>query len=85
MILDDTIFCPDTIPDWVGPRKWSDDGAAIGLRTRYFRNGRHGGVEWIYAVDFAAGYDRWYGFGMGPDKTIADLIASGMKLRFQHG
>lgn len=59
---------------------YSDNGAAFGRRTRLFRNGAHGGVEWIYAVDYAGGDRRWYGYGMAPDCSIAELQADGMFL-----
>lgn len=60
---------------------YSDNGAAFGRRTRLFRNGAHGGVEWIYAVDYANGNDRWYGYlSTGGHETIASLQISGMFL-----
>jgi len=60
---------------------YTDNGAARGFRTRLFRDRPDGsGVEWTYAVDYAAGESRWYLFHpmMGP--TIKDLIAQGMVL-----
>ena len=43
---------------------FTDQGAErLNARTRYFRDAEGGGVEWIFAVDHAAGHDRWYGFG----------------------
>lgn len=59
---------------------YHDNGAAFGRRTRYFRNAAGGGVEWIYAVDWAGGDRRWYGFGMDGTATIAKLQAGGMFL-----
>lgn len=44
---------------------YTDNGANLNLRTRYFRDGAHGGIEWMYAVDYAAGERRWYGYGAG--------------------
>ena len=63
---------------------YNDNGAARGLRTRYFRDAPSG-VEWIYAVDYAGGspFTRWHTFGMAcytPDNSIAKLIARGMVL-----
>ncbi len=52
----------------------------FGLRTRYFRNCEAGGVEWMYAVDYASGERRWYGFNAIPNATIEKLIKSGMPL-----
>lgn len=63
------------------PKIFTDNGAARGNRTRYFRDCESGaGVEWMYAVDHAYGSDRWYGYGMEPDISIADLQARGMEL-----
>jgi hypothetical protein len=49
-------------------------------RTRYFRDAINGGVEWIFAVDHAAGHDRWYGFGPAGTRDIVALRAEGMHL-----
>ena len=60
---------------------YQDNGAAFGRRTRVFRNGLHGGVEWMYAVDYANGDRRWYGYLLtGGHETIASLQADGMFL-----
>jgi len=59
---------------------YHDNGAAFGRRTRFFRNAPLGGVEWMYAVDWANGDRRWYGFGMSPDNSIEKLKQSGMFL-----
>lgn len=58
---------------------YTDNGAAFGNRTRLFRN-TNGGVEWMYAVDYASGHDRWYGFGMQPNNSIDKLKSNGMFL-----
>ena len=58
---------------------YSDNGAAFGNRTRLFRD-CEGGVEWMFGVDYASGSDRWYGYGMEPDNSIAKLQAAGMFL-----
>lgn len=59
---------------------YSDNGAAFGNRTRVFRDGANGGVEWMYAVDWANGDRRWYGYGMSPDNSIDKLKKGGMFL-----
>ena len=60
---------------------FTDNGAdRIGGRTRYFRDAQNGGVEWMFAVDHAAGHDRWYGFGPAGDSDIAAMRANGMHL-----
>ena len=60
---------------------FTDNGAnRIGARTRYFRDAQNGGVEWMFAVDHAAGHDRWYGFGPAGDSDIAAMRANGMHL-----
>ena len=60
---------------------FTDNGAnRIGARTRYFRDAQNGGVEWMFAVDHAAGHDRWYGFGPTGDSDIAAMRANGMHL-----
>ena len=58
---------------------YSDNGAAFGRRTRYFRD-CEGGVEWIYGVDYANGSTRWYGFGCGPDNSISEMQKTGYYL-----
>lgn len=58
---------------------YTDNGAANGLRTRLFRN-TDGGVEWIYAADYAAGSDRWFFFHPGAGRSIEDLKRNGMFL-----
>ena len=58
---------------------YQDNGAKFGRRTRVFRNGAHGGVEWQYAVDHVNGDRRWYGY-LGGHETIASLQVSGMEL-----
>jgi len=64
---------------------YQDNAAELGLRTRLFRNAVGGGVEWMYAVDHAAGDRRWYGFGAcGESPTIESLIESGMSLTLQN-
>jgi hypothetical protein len=55
---------------------YHDNGAAMGLRTRVFRNAAHGGVEWMYAADYAsqnASLHRWYHFGPGGNGDIQSL------------
>ena len=64
---------------------YHDNGAAFGNRTRVFRAGAHGGVEWMYGVDYANGDKRWYGFGAVPDATIEKLKANGMFLSRMDG
>lgn len=66
---------------------YHDNGRAFGRRTRVFRNAEFGGVEWMYAVDYAQGDTRWYGYlATGGHETIASLKASGMFLsRFEEG
>jgi len=59
---------------------YQDNGAARGFRTRMFRDGQNGGVEWMYAVDYCNGDKRWYGYGMEPNLTIRKLIDNGMYL-----
>lgn len=60
---------------------YHDNGAAFGRRTRFFRNAKDGGVEWMYGVDYANGSDRWYGYmSTGGWETIASLKISGMFL-----
>lgn len=60
---------------------FQDKGACFGRRTRVFRNAPCGGVEWMYAVDFANGDDRWYGYlATGGHETIGSLVASGVDL-----
>lgn len=60
---------------------YSDEGGLRGMRTRLFRGCVNGGVEWMYAVDWAAGYDRWFGFGMSPGNSIEKMIADGFDLK----
>ena len=59
---------------------YSDDGPARGCRTRYFRDSAYGGVEWMFAVDYASGNRRWYGFGMNPNNSIAKMTVEGFTL-----
>jgi hypothetical protein len=60
---------------------YTDNGADRGSRTRYFRNCPTGtGVEWIFAVDEAAGSTRWYGYGMKPNNSIGKMIKGGFPL-----
>ena len=59
---------------------YHDNGAALGNRTRFFKDGANGGVDWMYGVDYASGSDRWFAFGMQPGNSIAKLLASGMFL-----
>jgi len=59
---------------------YTDNGAERGNRTRLFRDGALGGVEWMFAVDHAGGSTRWYGFGMIADNSITKLRANGMAL-----
>ena len=60
---------------------FSDNGGSRGLRTRLFRDCQNGrGVEWMYAVDWAAGHDRWFGFGMSDGNSIAKMMADGWPL-----
>lgn len=58
---------------------YHDNGRAFGRRTRFFRD-TEGGVEWLYAVDYATGCKRWYAFHPGAGKSIDDLKRSGMFL-----
>ena len=60
---------------------FSDEGGTRGLRTRLFRNGKHGGVEWMYAVDWAAGYNRWFAYGMASGNSIEKMISEGWPLK----
>ena len=61
---------------------YTDAGASIGLRTRLFRDCANGrGVEWMYAVDWAAGHDRWFGFGMSEGQSIKKMMSDGWDLR----
>lgn len=66
---------------------YHDNGAAFGRRTRVFRDGPNGGVEWMYGADWASGDTRWYGYlSTGKQETIASLRISGMDLsRFESG
>ena len=57
---------------------YSDNGRAFGNRTRVFRECEHGGLEWMYGVDYASGDDRWYCFY--PADSIAQAKAQGMFL-----
>lgn len=60
---------------------YSDNGASKGLRTRIFRDCLNGnGVEWMYAVDYASGHDRWYGFGALPNNSIDKMKNNGYDL-----
>lgn len=58
---------------------YTDNGAANGLRTRLFRN-TDGGVEWIYAVDYADGSDRWFFFHPGVGRSVEEMISKGVQL-----
>lgn len=64
-----------------------DNGAAFGRRTRVFRDCQTGrGVEWMYAVDYASGNTRWYGFHPAGAGSIHTLQQGGMFLsRFESG
>lgn len=66
---------------------YHDNGRAFGRRTRVFRNGANGGVEWMYAVDWVGGDTRWYEFmSLGVLTNIKELIDGGMFLsRFEDG
>lgn len=63
---------------------YHDNGAARGLRTRVFRNADHGGVEWMYAADYASTesqFHRWYHFGPAGNSDIQSLkLNQGMEL-----
>ena len=59
---------------------YHDNGRADGRRTRFFRDGENGGVEWMYGVDYANGDTRWYGYGAQPGLTIERLKRGGMFL-----
>ena len=60
---------------------FTDQGAnRIGARTRYFRDAKNGGVEWIFAADHAPRHARSYGFGPAGDRDITALRADGMPL-----
>ena len=60
---------------------YSDDGGSKGRRTRLFRDCANClGVEWIYAVDWAAGHDRWFGFGMAENYSIRKMQKDGYVL-----
>ena len=59
---------------------YHDNGAARGYRTRVFRDCRDGGVEWMYAVDYAQGDSRWYVFHTISEPSIAKLKSEGMFL-----
>lgn len=65
---------------------YTDNGVAFGRRTRIFRDCATGcGVEWMYAVDYAGGDRRWYGFHPAAGGSIATMQANGMALtRFPH-
>lgn len=58
---------------------YTDNGAVNGLRTRLFRNA-DGGVEWIYAADYAAGSDRWFFYHPGAGRAVEQMIAKGVRL-----
>lgn len=60
------------------PKIYTDNGAALGLRTRIFRPCADGhGFEWQYAVDHASGCRRWFFFGAGgPNATIETMRQS---------
>lgn len=59
---------------------YTDNGAANGLRTRLFRNA-DGGVEWIYAVDYTDGSDRWFFFHPGAGRSVEEMMAKGYDLQ----
>lgn len=60
---------------------YHDNGRAFGRRTRFFRNAKNGGVEWMYGVDYANGDDRWYAFmAMGNVQSVEQLKRDGMFL-----
>jgi len=60
---------------------YSDNGASIGRRTRLFRQCPSGtGVEWIYAVDYAGGDDRWYTYHPSAAASIQGLLKTEMNL-----
>lgn len=58
---------------------YTDNGAAKGLRTRLFRNS-DGGVEWMYAADYAAGSVRWFFFHPGAGRSVEEMMARGYDL-----
>ena len=56
---------------------YHDNGASRGLRTRVFRDAEDGGVEWMYAADYASTdseFHRWYHFGPAWNGNIKSLI-----------
>jgi hypothetical protein len=59
---------------------YHDNGAAFGRRTRFFRDCATGGVEWIYAVEYAGGATCWKTFYPGSGLHIAGLKDGGMFL-----
>jgi len=59
---------------------YHDDGAIHGRRTRYFRNATCGGVEWVYAEDYANGDTHWRMYHTPPGTTIEKLRANGAML-----
>ena len=64
---------------------YSDLGAERGFHTRYFRNARGSGVEWIYAVDYASGSRRWYTHLATPmARSVECLIDDGYSLTPVH-
>jgi hypothetical protein len=57
---------------------YTDNGAARGSRTRYFRDSAHGGVEWIFSVDYHGPAPRWLCFLPGDRRqSVAAHIESG--------
>lgn len=58
---------------------YHDNGSAFGRRTRVFRD-TDGGVEWMYAVDYAGGSDRWFFFHPGAGQSIDAMKRGGMFL-----
>ena len=60
---------------------YSDNGGLRGCRTRLFRDCQNGlGVEWMYAVDWAAGHDRWFGFFVAQGNSVAKMLKDGWPL-----
>ena len=58
-----------------------DNGAALGRRTRFFRDCQTtGAIQWLYGADYANGSSDWLTYYPGAGLSVADLIKQGMFL-----
>lgn len=58
---------------------YQDNNHEFGLETRVFRD-TEGGVEWMYAANYAQGDRRWYFFLPGAGESVEELKRGGMIL-----